>query len=110
MEARYALMKASDGTYFFRLKAPNHDILLTSEPLPSRSDARERIDGCRRNSCDETRYDRKQAADERFYFVLQDEQAQVIGKSELFPSRQVMERGIDWCKRNGPTARLIETM
>ena len=49
-EAYYDLRKSSDGQYYFNLKAPNHQVVATSERYKTKSGAQEGIRDVRRHA------------------------------------------------------------
>lgn len=104
MAARYELKKTSDNQYMFNLIAPNNEVILTSERYRTKGGAENGIASVRENSPIDARYERKVSVSEQNYFVLRAANYEVIGKSEMYSSKQAMENGIQSCKTHGPTA------
>ncbi len=82
MAAKYDLKKAVNGQFFFNLKAANGEVILTSEQYKEKAGALNGIESVRRNSPDDTRYERKTAKDSKPFFVLTAANGQTIGKSD----------------------------
>lgn len=100
----FELKKNDKGNYHFNLKAKNGQIILTSEMYNSKSAAENGIASIKRNSSDDGRYERKTAANGKFYFNLKAGNGQVIGKSQMYASEAGMENGIESVKTNAPDA------
>ena len=49
-ESYYDLKKASDGQFMFNLKAPNHEVIATSERYTTKSAAQEGIRDVRKHA------------------------------------------------------------
>ena len=104
MAAEFELKKTSDDQFMFNLKAANGEVILTSERYKGKSGATNGIDSVKRNSPSDSQYDRRTAVDDSPYFVLKAKNGEVIGKSEMYSSKQAMENGISSVKTNGPGA------
>lgn len=103
MSGWFDLSKSSDGQYKFVLKAGNSEVILTSELYTTRSSADNGIASVRTNSPLDERYDRKVAANGKFYFNLKAGNHQVIGTSQMYASEASREKGIASVKTNGGT-------
>ena len=108
MAAHFEIKKAKDGQFMFNLKAGNSEVILTSELYKRKRSALSGIASVQKNSPDDTRYIRKVASDGQHFFVLRARNHEVIGKSELYPTAPVMEKGIASVKKNGPVATIKE--
>ena len=106
MAAEYEMKTAKNGKIHFNLKADNGQIILSSEMYESKSAAENGIESCKKNSGDDGRYDRKEAANGKFHFNLKAGNGQVIGSSEMYESKAAMENGIESVKKNGPDAKV----
>jgi uncharacterized protein YegP (UPF0339 family) len=109
MAARYELKQSEDGQFYFNLIAANNATILTSERYTSKSGAENGIESCRVNSPVDERYDRRTSNNDQPYFVLKAENNQIIGRSEMYSSKDAMENGIGACKQVGsdsPTSDL----
>lgn len=104
MPGKYELKKASDGQFYFNLKAANHQVILTSERYKAKAGATNGIESVRKNSPLDERYDRKQSSDGQHYFVLKAANHEIIGRSERYTTTSSRDNGIQSVKTNGPTA------
>ncbi len=108
MPAKFELKKAKGEQFLFSLKAPNGEIILTSELYTSKTGAKNGIESVRRNVSVAVRFERKTAKNGKSFFVLKAANHQVIGKSEMYNSKEAMENGIKSVMRNAFGAKLSE--
>jgi uncharacterized protein len=101
---KFAITTRSNGEYQFNLKADNHQVILTSEGYSSRSGCENGIESVRKNSPNDSNYDRKKSSNGKHYFNLKAANNQVIGTSEMYESSTAMENGIASVKKNAPSA------
>lgn len=106
MSARFELKHAAGGQCMFNLKAPNGQVILTSESYKSKQGALDGIESVRTYAVADERYERKIAKNGRNYFVLTAPNGEMIGKSEMYSSVSAMEGGIGSVKKNAPAARV----
>jgi uncharacterized protein YegP (UPF0339 family) len=106
MKATFDVGKASDGRFMFNLKAANHEIILTSQMYESKQSAEDGISSVKENAVLSERYEELVGADDRPYFVLHAANKLVIGRSEMYSSREAMQKGIESVKRNAPGAEI----
>lgn len=101
MAGWFELSKSADGQFRFVLKAGNAETILTSELYKSRSSAENGIESVRTNCSTDGRYDRKDAANGKYFFNLKAANHQVIGTSQMYETAQSRDKGIDSVKKNG---------
>jgi uncharacterized protein len=101
---KFAITTRSNGEYQFNLKADNYQVILTSEGYSSRSGCENGIESVRKNSPNDSNYDRKKSSNGKHYFNLKAANSQVIGTSEMYESSTAMENGIASVKKNAPSA------
>lgn len=106
MAGKYDLKKSASGKFMFNLKAGNNQIILTSELYEAKSGAENGIESVRKNSSDDSNYNRLTSKKDEPYFVLKAGNGQIIGMSEMYSSAAAMENGIQSVKTNGPTAAI----
>jgi uncharacterized protein len=109
MAGKFELNTASNGKFFFNLKAGNGQIILSSEMYESKSAAQNGIESVKRNAADDARYDRRTASNGDPYFVLKAGNGEQIGRSETYKSTAAMENGVESVKINAPGAQIAET-
>lgn len=104
----YILAQASNGDWYFNLKANNHEIILTSQRYSSKQNAKIGISSVQVNSPNEHQYDRLKSTANQPYFNLKATNGEIIGTSEMYSSVSARETGISSVKTNGPTETIIE--
>ncbi|MEL6976740.1 MAG: YegP family protein, partial [Bacteroidota bacterium] len=92
----------------FNLKAGNGQVILTSQSYASMDGCKNGIESVKKNSQDDARFERKTAKDGSPFFTLNATNGQVIGKSEMYSSKDAMENGIASVKKNAPDAYTVE--
>lgn len=103
MSGSYQLKQNDKGQFSFLLLAANGETILRSEQYESKAAAENGIASVQKNSPLDERYERKDAADGRFYFNLKAANHQVVGTSQMYASAQHRDAGIESVKTNGPT-------
>ena len=93
-------LKASGKQFMFNLKAPNGEIILTSERYKSKTSAKIGIRSVKANAGNSARFDRRQSKSDEPYFVLKARNGEIIGTSEMYESTGGMENGIQSVKDN----------
>lgn len=101
MAGWYELSNSSDGQFRFVLKAGTGDTLLTSELYKAKSSAENGIASTQANSLLDERYERKTASNGKTFFNLKAANHQVIGTSQMFATKAVLESDIASVKANG---------
>ncbi|WP_295119100.1 YegP family protein [uncultured Chitinophaga sp.] len=91
----------------FNLKAPNGEIILTSETYSTNQSCSDGIATVKRNAPLDERYERKDA-DGNYRFNLRAANGLVIGRSESYATLYSRDRGIEAVKRNAPIANILD--
>ena len=104
MPGKFELFKDKAGEFRFRLKAGNGQIILASEGYKQKASARNGIESVRKNSADDSRFDRKETKAGNFRFNLLAGNKQVIGTSESYKSAASRDNGIASVQKNAPDA------
>ena len=108
MAGKFEIKKASDGQFFFHLKAGNGEVILSSERYQAKNGAENGIASVKKNAPSDERYVRRESSNGKPYFVLRAGNNEVIGQSELYSSTAAMEKGIESVKTNAPTAAVAD--
>ena len=106
MAGKFELYKDKAGAFRFRLKAGNGQIILASEGYKQRASADNGIESVRRNSADDSRFDRAETKSGKYRFNLKASNGQVIGTSESYESSSSRDNGIASVKKNAPSAKV----
>ena len=96
------------GTFYFRLKSRNGQVILQSQGYEAKAGARNGITSvtkhCRDSSCFET----KQSSNGKWHFNLKSSNGQIVGSSQMYASSSTMKAGIDALQRVAPIARIVD--
>ncbi len=106
MAAKFEIKKAKNGQFFFNLKAPNGQVILTSERYKAKASAENGIKSVQNNAKDDKNYDRRESKKKEPYFVLLAANKEIIGTSEMYKGKSGMENGIKSVMKNAPDARV----
>lgn len=107
---KFEITKRKNGEFQFNLKASNGQTILTSEGYTTKSAVQNGIESVKKNSADDSKYERKTSSNNKPYFNLKASNGQVIGTSELYESESAREHGIESVKKNAPTAEVVEKL
>lgn len=106
--ARFEPFQGKDGKYYFRLRAGNGEIILSSQGYATLPGCRKGIRSVRSNAGLPERYQRRTTRAGEPYFVLLAGNNQVIGRSESYSSEEACEAGIKAVQSNAAKARVWE--
>lgn len=106
--AKFEIYIDKKEEFRFRLKANNGQAILASEGYKAKSGCTNGIDSVRKNSEDDSKFDRLEAKNGKCYFNLKATNGQVIGASQMYSSKRGMESGIASVKKNAANAEVIE--
>lgn len=106
---RFELYTGKNGEFYFRLRSKgNGENILGSEGYTAKSGAQNGIESVKKNSQEDSRFERKESANGKWYFVLKAANSQVIGQSQMYASKSGMEGGIKAVMRDAPDAPVVE--
>lgn len=80
--------------FYFRLKAKNGQVILTSQGYANKAGAKNGVESVRKNAGDDSKFERKEASNGKHFFNLKAGNAQVIGSSQMYAAKDGMENGI----------------
>ena len=106
MAGKFELYRDKAGEFRFRLKAGNGQIILASEGYKQRASADNGIESVRKNSADDSRFERTETKSGKHRFNLKASNGQVIGTSESYESSSARENGIASVAKNAPDAKV----
>lgn len=107
MAGKFVTYTGQDGKFYFRLKAGNGEIILTSQGYKAEKDRDNGIASVRKNSQTEARFQKKAAKNGEHYFVLTASNGQVIGTSQMYKSESGCSNGIASVARNAADAAVV---
>lgn len=106
---KFVISKRANLEYQFLLKSGNGETILTSEGYSSKANCNNGIESVRKNSQDDSKYDKKTSTNNKLYFNLKATNGQVIGTSEMYESESGRSNGINSVKSNAPGAAVEDT-
>lgn len=101
---KFVITKRSNGEFQFNLKANNGQPILASESYTTKSACENGIESVKRNSQDDSKFDKKTSSNGKPYFNLKATNGQIIGTSEMYESTAARDNGIASVKTNAPDA------
>jgi uncharacterized protein YegP (UPF0339 family) len=105
---KFVVIRATNGEYYFNLKADSSQIILTSHMYSSKSVCFNGIESVKNNCSDDSRYECNQSANNKHYFVLMAFNGQILGNSEMYETKAEMEIAIESVKKNGSNTSVVE--
>lgn len=108
MAGKFVVFKGKDGQDYFRLKAGNGEVILSSEGYKSAKSCANGIESVRKNSQDPKRFECRKAKDGRDYFILKAGNGQEIGRSQMYKSDSGCRNGMKSVARNAADAAVVE--
>ncbi len=105
---KFEIKSSGSDKCMFNLKADNGQVILTSQAYASMDGCKNGIESVRKNSQNDAQFERKTAKDGSPFFTLNATNGQVIGKSEMYSSKEAMENGIASVKKNAPDAAIAD--
>lgn len=94
--------------YYFRLKARNGQVILSSQGYASKASAKNGAESVKTNGTNADLFERKEASNGKFHFNLLAKNKQIIGSSQMYASKSGMENGIKSVMENAPQAEIVD--
>lgn len=101
---KFQIFSGKDDQFYFRLRAENGEIILSSEGYTAKASCENGIRSVKENAVNSDRFERKTTKNGRPYFVLKAANHEVIGSSETYSSEQSRDMGIASVMSNAPIA------
>jgi uncharacterized protein YegP (UPF0339 family) len=106
--AKFEIYTDKRGEFRFRLKANNGQAILASEGYKSKASCTNGIESVRKNSQDDSKYEKLESKSGKTYFNLKATNGQIIGTSEMYSSNSGMQNGMASVRKNAPNAEVKE--
>ncbi len=103
---KFEIFKGQNDKLYFRLKARNGQVILTSQGYSSKAAVKNGIESVQKNCKDSGCFEVKEAKNGKPYFNLLATNKQVIGNSQMYASMSSLRSGIDSVQRVAPKARI----
>jgi uncharacterized protein YegP (UPF0339 family) len=94
--------------FYFRLKAANGQVVLTSQGYASKASAMNGVESVQKHAKDDANFERKESTSGQPYFNLKASNGQVIGNSEMYSSKSAMENGVKAVGRAADGAKVAD--
>ena len=104
----FLVTKRKNGEFQFVLKAGNGEPILVSEGYTTKTNCHNGIESVRKNSQDESKFEKKEAKNGQFHFNLKATNGQIIGTGEMYASAAGRDNGIASVMKNAPEAKIKE--
>jgi uncharacterized protein YegP (UPF0339 family) len=105
---KFQIFVGKNDQFYFRLRAANNEVILTSEGYSSKQGCKNGIASVKKNAPLDQRYQQKESANGKHYFVLVAANGQAIGSSQMYSTEQSRNKGIDAVKRAASEAEIVE--
>lgn len=106
MAGKFEIFTGENGQTYWRLKAGNGEVILTSQGYKTKDAAQNGIDSVKTNAADDGRFERKDAKDGRAFFSLKAANGQIVGNSQMYESSSSCENGVASVMKNAPDAEV----
>lgn len=106
---KFEIYKSESGSkFYFRLKAKNGQIILTSQGYAGKPSAINGAESVQKNAASRDNFDVKESSDGKPYFNLLAANKQIIGTSQRYASASSMKKGIDSVMTVAPQAEIVD--
>lgn len=102
----FQVTTGKDEQFYFSLTAKNSQTIFSSQGYKSKDGCETGMMSVKKNSSNKKNFERKDSKDGSYYFVLKAANSKVIGKSQMYTTKESMENGIDSVKENAKTATI----
>ena len=106
--AKFEITTRKNGEFQFNLKASNGQVILTSEGYTTKAACLNGVNSVKKNSQEDSRYEKLTSKNEKSYFNLKATNGQIIGTSQMYESVASCDNGIASVKKNAPDAEIVE--
>lgn len=103
---KFVISKRTNGEFHFNLAAGNGQVILSSESYSTKSSCENGIESVRKNSQDDSKFEKKTSSNGKSFFNLKATNGQIIGSSELYESESSRDKGIASVQSNAPNATI----
>ena len=108
MAGKFECYRDKAGKFRFRLKAANHQVVLSSEAYSSKASCTNGIKSVQKNCTDKKCFDKKKTASGKFRFNLKATNGEVIGTSQNYKSDSGCRNGISIIARAAKGAKVVD--
>lgn len=105
---KFIIKQRKSDEFQFSLKAGNGQEILTSEGYSQKAGCVNGIESVKKNSQDESKFDKKESKNGKWYFNLKATNGQIIGTSEMYESASSRDNGIKSVSTNAANAETVD--
>lgn len=105
--AKFEIFKDKKEEFRFRLNAKNGETILASEGYTSKQNCENGIKSVQKNSLHHGRFEKSEAKNGKFYFVLKAGNGEVIGQSQMYSSKAGRDNGMLSVVTNASGAEVV---
>lgn len=105
---KFVISTRKNGEFQFNLKAGNGQTILASEGYSTKSACENGIESVKKNSQDDSKYEKLESKSGQPHFNLKAGNGQIIGHSEMYETTASRDNGIESVKKNAPDATVEE--
>lgn len=106
-KGKFEIFKGKNGEFYFRLKAGNNKIILSSEGYKAKDGAENGIKSVKTNSQRSISFQKKESKNKKWFFNLKAANGKVVGTSQMYESTQARDNGITSVKCNAKDAQIV---
>ena len=104
----FLITKNKNDQFQFVLKAGNGEVILSGEGYSSKANCTNGIESVKKNSQDDSKFEKLEAKDGRMYFNLKATNGQIIGSSQMYESVAGCKNGMESVMKNAPDAEIVD--
>ncbi len=104
----FTIIRSKDDEFHFNLTAKNAQVILTSQQYTTKAACVKGLESVKSNANDEGHFEKKEAKDGRYYFVVKAANQQVIGNSQMYTTESARDNGIKSVMDNAPSAAVVD--
>lgn len=108
MAAKFEIYTDKGGEFRFRLKAGNGENILASEGYKAKASCKNGIESVKKNSQDESKFEKKETSAGKFMFNLKAGNGEVIGTSQSYASESSRDNGVKCVMKDAAGADVVE--
>lgn len=105
----FQVIVSSQDKYHFNLTAKNAMVILTSQHYTTKAACITGLESVQKNALDDSHFEKKEAKDGRFYFIVKAANQKIIGNSQMYTTIGARDNGIKSVMENAPIATVIDT-
>ena len=105
---KFVITLRKNDEFQFSLKAGNGQEILISEGYKQKASCLNGIESVKKNAQDDSKFEKKESSNGKFYFTLKATNGQVIGTSEMYESASARDNGIKSVVANSIDASTVD--